>query len=76
MKLGLRSGIAAFLLTALFSASPRAIAQVKVARNAIESRSAEIDGVTVHYLAAGQGACCNPSAWLHADVPHVAASHS
>lgn len=55
MKLGLRSGIAAFLLTALFSASPRAIAQVKVAPNAIESRSAEIEGVKLHYLAAGQG---------------------
>jgi pimeloyl-ACP methyl ester carboxylesterase len=55
MKLGLRAGIAAFLLTAFFSASPRAIAQVKAAPNAIQSRSAEIEGVKLHYLVAGQG---------------------
>jgi len=55
MNLGLRTGTAAILFAAFFSASPRSIAQVKAAPNAIQSRFAEIDGVKLHYLVAGQG---------------------
>src|SRR3984957_19316519 len=55
MNLGLRTGTAAILFAAFFSASPRSIAQVKAAPNSIQSRFAEIDGVKLHYLVAGQG---------------------
>ncbi|WP_260703339.1 alpha/beta fold hydrolase [Edaphobacter flagellatus] len=50
MKSALRAGIVFVLSAVFFSILPRATAQV-----AIDSRSAEVDGVKLHYLVAGKG---------------------
>jgi pimeloyl-ACP methyl ester carboxylesterase len=55
MKTGLRVGITVVLFAALFSTSFFAVAQAKGEPNAIESRSAQVDGIKIHYLIAGHG---------------------
>ncbi len=55
MNPGLEVGIAAALLSAPFFTSPHAAAQTRPVPNAIESRSAVVDGVKLHYLIAGHG---------------------
>src|SRR5208282_6826033 len=55
MKTGLRVGITVVFLAALFFASFRAVAQSKAEPSAIESRSALVEGVSLHYLTAGHG---------------------
>jgi pimeloyl-ACP methyl ester carboxylesterase len=55
MKAGLRVGITVVFLAALFFASFRAVAQAKAEPSAIESRSAQVEGIKLHYLTAGHG---------------------
>lgn len=55
MKPGLKAGIEAALLSAPFSTSPRTVAQTRAVPDAIESRSAVVAGVKLHYLIAGHG---------------------
>ena len=55
MKTGLRVGITVVLFAALFSTSFVAVAQAKDEPNAIESRSAQVEGIGIHYLIAGHG---------------------
>jgi len=55
MKAGLRVGMTVVFLVALFFTSFRAVAQAKAEPNAIESRSAQVEGIKLHYLTAGHG---------------------
>lgn len=55
MKTGLRVGITVVFLAALFFASFRAVAQAEAEPSAIESRSAQVEGIKLHYLTAGHG---------------------
>jgi pimeloyl-ACP methyl ester carboxylesterase len=55
MKTGLRVGMTVVLFAALFSPPFAAVAQTKVEPNAIESRSAQVEGIGIHYLIAGHG---------------------
>jgi pimeloyl-ACP methyl ester carboxylesterase len=55
MKTGLRVGMTVVLFAALFSAPFAAVAQTKDEPNAIESRSAQVEGIGIHYLIAGHG---------------------
>jgi pimeloyl-ACP methyl ester carboxylesterase len=55
MKTGLRVGMTVVLFAALFSTPFAAVAQTKDEPNAIESRSAQVDGIKIHYLIAGHG---------------------
>ncbi len=52
MKIGFKFGV---LLTVLLAAAFPVLAQTTPGPNAIESRSAEIDGIKLHYLTAGRG---------------------
>ena len=42
---------------------------------AITSRYASVNGVKLHYLAAGKGDARDPAARLRAEQPHVAPAH-
>jgi pimeloyl-ACP methyl ester carboxylesterase len=55
MKTGLRVGMTVILFAALFSTPFAAVAQTKDEPNAIESRSAQVEGIGIHYLIAGHG---------------------
>jgi hypothetical protein len=55
METGLRVGITVVFLAALFFASFRAVAQAKAEPSAIESCSAQVEGIKLHYLTAGHG---------------------
>jgi len=55
MKTGLRVGMTVVLFAALFSTPFAAVAQTKDEPNAIESRSAQVEGIGIHYLIAGHG---------------------
>ena len=55
MKTGLRVGMKVVLFAALFSTPFAAVAQTKVEPNSIESRSAQVEGIGIHYLIAGHG---------------------
>src|SRR5260370_8989748 len=52
---GLRLGITGVLFAALFPTSFFAVAQTIDEPNAIESRSAQVEGIGIHYLIAGHG---------------------
>src|SRR5260370_5123558 len=52
LKIGFKLGI---LPTVLLAAAFPVLAQTTPGPNAIESRSAEIDGIKLHYLTAGRG---------------------
>jgi pimeloyl-ACP methyl ester carboxylesterase len=55
MKTGLRVGMTVVLFAALFSTPFAAVAQTKDEPDAIESRSAQVEGIGIHYLIAGHG---------------------
>ena len=55
MKTGLRVGMTVAFFAALFSTPFAAVAQTKDEPNAIESRSAQVEGIGIHYLIAGHG---------------------
>jgi pimeloyl-ACP methyl ester carboxylesterase len=55
MKTGLRVGITAVLFATLIPTSFSTVAQTTDERNTIESRSAKVEGVEIHYLIAGHG---------------------
>ena len=55
MKTGLRVGMTVVLFATLFSTPFAAVAQTKDEPDAIESRSAQVEGIGIHYLIAGHG---------------------
>jgi pimeloyl-ACP methyl ester carboxylesterase len=55
VKTGLRVGMTVAFFAALFSTPFAAVAQTKDEPNAIESRSAQVEGIGIHYLIAGHG---------------------
>ena len=59
-----------FLLPASFATPARAAAE------AIADKTAEVDGLKLHYLTAGHGPDSNPVARLHPNFAHVETNHS
>ncbi len=55
MKTSFRPDLTAVLLSAVLGAASPVVAQVKPSGGAIESRSADVEGVRFHYLTAGKG---------------------
>ena len=55
MNIGFRVGMKVFFLVTLFSVSFCAVARTQAESSAIESRSAQVGGINLHYLTAGHG---------------------
>jgi pimeloyl-ACP methyl ester carboxylesterase len=55
MNIGFRFGMKVFFLVALFSVPFCAVARTQAESSAIESRSAQVEGINLHYLTAGHG---------------------